>query len=87
MLKNMECQVDSLMKDAISLVGKSENLYGIISNEAGYLSPEPPHQEAFNGLVMNFILDQEEKVLQLEECMRIIKDNFMQPSLEVVKKG
>ncbi|GKA28721.1 hypothetical protein Tco_0714966 [Tanacetum coccineum] len=34
-LENMECQVDSLMKDAISLIGKSEDLYGLSSNEIG----------------------------------------------------
>ncbi|GKA19975.1 hypothetical protein Tco_0699890 [Tanacetum coccineum] len=55
-------------------------------NEVGYLSPKPPHQEAFEGLVMNLILDQEKKVRQLEECMRIVRDDFLQLSLEVVKK-
>nr|GEU95701.1 hypothetical protein [Tanacetum cinerariifolium] len=85
-LEKMEYQVGSLMKDAISLVEKSENLCGIMSNDAGYLSPEPPHQEALEGLVMNFILNQEEKVRQLEECMRIVKDDFVQLSLEVVEK-
>ncbi|GJU96291.1 hypothetical protein Tco_1321047 [Tanacetum coccineum] len=85
-LENKECQVDSLMKDAISLVEKSENLCELMRNEAGYLSPEPLHQEAFDGLVMNFILDQEEKVQQLEECMRIVKDDFLQLSSEVIKK-
>ncbi|GJX94739.1 hypothetical protein Tco_0349325 [Tanacetum coccineum] len=86
MLENIEYQVGSLMKDAILLVGKSENLCGIMSNEAGYRSPKPPHQEAFEGLVMNFILKQEAKVHQLEECMRIVKDDFMQLSSEVVEK-
>ncbi|GJU30339.1 hypothetical protein Tco_1173928 [Tanacetum coccineum] len=85
-LENIEYQVDSLMKDAISLVEKSENLCGKMSNEARYLSPKLPHQEAFEGLVMNFILDQEEKVQQLKECMRIVKDDFMELSLEVVEK-
>ncbi|GJS92002.1 hypothetical protein Tco_0774638 [Tanacetum coccineum] len=86
LLVKMKYQVDSLMKDAISLMGKSENLCGIMSNEVGYISPEPPHQEAFEGLVMNFILDKEEKVRRLEECMRIVKDDLMQLSLEVVEK-
>ncbi|GJU11945.1 hypothetical protein Tco_1134341 [Tanacetum coccineum] len=35
LLVKMEYQVDSLMKDAISLMGKSENLCGIMSNEVG----------------------------------------------------
>nr|GEU40340.1 zinc finger, CCHC-type [Tanacetum cinerariifolium] len=60
-LENMEYQVDSLIKDAISLVGKSENLCGIMRNEGGYLSLELPHQEAVEGLVVNLILDEEEK--------------------------
>ncbi|GKB15963.1 hypothetical protein Tco_0849886 [Tanacetum coccineum] len=85
-LESMECHVDSLMKNEISLVGKSENLCGLMNNEAGYLSLEPPHQEAFEGLVINFILDQEEKVPQLVECMRIIRNDFMQLSLEFVER-
>ncbi|GJY06305.1 hypothetical protein Tco_0373359 [Tanacetum coccineum] len=64
-LESMEYQVDLLMKDAVSLVGKSENLCGILSNEGGYMSPELPHQEAFEGLVMNFILDQLQKQFDL----------------------
>ncbi|GKC78320.1 hypothetical protein Tco_1129094 [Tanacetum coccineum] len=40
-LENMKYKVDSLMKGAISLIGKSENLCRIMRNEAGYLSPEP----------------------------------------------
>ncbi|GKB56970.1 hypothetical protein Tco_1076313 [Tanacetum coccineum] len=82
----MEGQVDSLMKNAISIIGKSENLCGLSSNEIGHLPPEPSHQEAFEGLVMNFILDQEEKVRQLEEYMTVIKNDSMQLSLEVVEK-
>ncbi|GKB09918.1 hypothetical protein Tco_0843841 [Tanacetum coccineum] len=56
------------------------------SNKIGHLPPEPSHQEAFEGLVMNFILDQEKKVRQLEEYMGVIRNDFMQLSLEVVKK-
>ncbi|GJS41678.1 hypothetical protein Tco_0566721, partial [Tanacetum coccineum] len=74
------------MKDAISLIGKSKNLCGISSNDLGYFPLEPSYQEAFEGLLMNFILDQEEKVCQLEEYMSVIGSNFMQLSLEVVKK-
>ncbi|GJW41304.1 hypothetical protein Tco_0067149 [Tanacetum coccineum] len=66
----MECQVDTLMKDAISLMGKSEDLCGLTSNTMRQLPLEPSHQEEFKGLVTNFILDQEEKVRQLEEYMR-----------------
>ncbi|GJZ81602.1 hypothetical protein Tco_0646596 [Tanacetum coccineum] len=50
------------------------------------LPPEPSHQEAFEDLVMNFILDQEKKVKQLEEHMGVIASDFMQLSLEVIVK-
>ncbi|GJT03155.1 zinc finger, CCHC-type containing protein [Tanacetum coccineum] len=79
----MEHQVDTLMKDAISLMGKSKNLCG---NTMHQLLPEPSHQEAFEDLVMNFILDQEEKVLQMEEYMCVIRSDFMRLSLEVVER-
>ncbi|GJU74712.1 zinc finger, CCHC-type containing protein [Tanacetum coccineum] len=69
LLGAMECRVDTLMKDVISLMGRSENVYGISSNMMRQLPAEPPRQEAFEYLVMNFILDQEEKVRQLEEYM------------------
>ncbi|GKD36915.1 hypothetical protein Tco_1257122 [Tanacetum coccineum] len=68
----MECQVDMLTKDAISLMGKSEDLCGLTSNTMCQLPLEPSHQEEFKGLVTNFILDQKEKVCQLEEYMCVI---------------
>ncbi|GJX54738.1 hypothetical protein Tco_0283107 [Tanacetum coccineum] len=86
LLGSMEYLVDTLMKDAISLMGKSENLCGLSSNTMRQLPPEPWHQEAFKGLVINFVLDQEEKVCQLEEYMCIIGSDFMQLPLEVVEK-
>ncbi|GKA51659.1 hypothetical protein Tco_0744855 [Tanacetum coccineum] len=70
--KVMEGQIDSLINDVISLIGKSENLCGLSNNKTRQLPPEPSHQKEFKGLVMNFILDQEEKVRQLEEYMRKI---------------
>ncbi|GKD37663.1 zinc finger, CCHC-type containing protein [Tanacetum coccineum] len=82
----MECQVDTLMKDVISLMGKSGDLYGLTSNTMRQLPPEPSHLKEFGGLVTNFILDQEEKVCQLEEYMCVIGSDFMQLSLEVVEK-
>ncbi|GJV13689.1 zinc finger, CCHC-type containing protein [Tanacetum coccineum] len=80
-LELMESQVDSLMKNIILLVRKSENLC-----ELGCFPPEPSHQEEFDGLLTNFILGQEEKFRQLEEYMSFIRSDFMQLSLEVVKK-
>ncbi|GKA36789.1 hypothetical protein Tco_0723354 [Tanacetum coccineum] len=82
----MKCQVDTLIKDAISLMGKSEDLCGLTSNTMRQLPLEPSHQEEFKGLVTNFILDQEEKVCQLEEYMCVIGNDFMQLSSKVVKK-
>nr|GEV34420.1 hypothetical protein [Tanacetum cinerariifolium] len=45
----MEGQVDSMMKDAISLIGKSENLCRLSSNKIWHLPLELSHQEAFEG--------------------------------------
>nr|GEV04986.1 zinc finger, CCHC-type [Tanacetum cinerariifolium] len=42
--------------------------------------------EAFKGLVMNFILEQEEMVKQLKEYIEVIGNEFMQLSLKVVEK-
>ncbi|GKF49216.1 hypothetical protein Tco_0142467 [Tanacetum coccineum] len=82
----MECKVDTLMKEAISLMGRSESVFGMTSNTMYQLPSEPSRQEEFEDLVMNFILDQEEKVRQLEEYMCVIVSDFMQLSLEVVGK-
>ncbi|GJV87449.1 hypothetical protein Tco_1531387 [Tanacetum coccineum] len=82
----MECKVDMLMKNAISLMGRSEDVYRISSKMMHQLPPEPSRQEAFKDLVMNFILDQEEKVRQFEEYMSVIGRDFMQLSLEVIVK-
>nr|GEU55113.1 integrase, catalytic region, zinc finger, CCHC-type, peptidase aspartic, catalytic [Tanacetum cinerariifolium] len=86
LLRVMESRVDTLMKDAISIMRRSENVFGISNDMMRQLPPEPSHQEAFEDLVMNFILDQEEKVKQLEEYMGAIVSDFMQLSLEVVGK-
>ncbi|GJW56731.1 hypothetical protein Tco_0103462 [Tanacetum coccineum] len=72
------------MKEAISLMGRSESVFGMTSNTMYQLPSEPSRQEEFEDLVMNFILDQEEKVRQLEEYMCVIGRDFRQLSLEVV---
>ncbi|GKD80056.1 hypothetical protein Tco_1342677, partial [Tanacetum coccineum] len=74
------------MKEAISLMGRSESIFRMTSNTVYQLPSEPSRQEEFENLVMNFILDQEEKVKQLEEYIGVIGSNFMQLSLEVVGK-
>nr|GEV58789.1 hypothetical protein [Tanacetum cinerariifolium] len=82
----MKCKVGTLMENAISLIGRSENVCGMLSNMMHQLPSEPSRQEAFEDLVMNFILDQEEKVRQLKEYLCVIGSDFMQLSLEVVGK-
>ncbi|GKC03084.1 zinc finger, CCHC-type containing protein [Tanacetum coccineum] len=82
----MEYKVDALMKDAISLMGRSEGLFSMTSNEIYQLPPEPSRQEEFEHFVMNFILDQEERVKKLEEYMRVIASDFMQLSSEVTRR-
>ncbi|GKF55521.1 hypothetical protein Tco_0165861 [Tanacetum coccineum] len=58
----MKCKVDMLMKNVISLMGRIEDVCGTTSDMMRQLPPEPSGQEDFEDLVMNFILDQEEKV-------------------------
>ncbi|GJY00908.1 zinc finger, CCHC-type containing protein [Tanacetum coccineum] len=43
LLRVMECQIDTLMKDAILLMGKSRDLCGLTSNTIRQLLPEPSH--------------------------------------------
>nr|GEY36875.1 zinc finger, CCHC-type [Tanacetum cinerariifolium] len=78
----MKCKVDTLMKEVISLMGRSESIFRMTSNTVYQLPSEPCRQEEFRNLVMNFILDQEEKVKQLEEYMGVIGSDFMQLSSE-----
>ncbi|GJX32813.1 hypothetical protein Tco_0242668 [Tanacetum coccineum] len=48
---------------------------------------EPLRQEAFKDLVMNFVLDQEERVKQLEECMGVIGGNYFVVSRRPIHPG
>ncbi|GJS65728.1 hypothetical protein Tco_0680292 [Tanacetum coccineum] len=59
---------------------------GLLEETDHVFRVKPSRQEEFEDLVMNFILDQEEKVRQLEEYMCVIGSDFMQLSLEVVGK-
>ncbi|GJV51886.1 zinc finger, CCHC-type containing protein, partial [Tanacetum coccineum] len=86
LLRVMEYKVDTLMKDAISLIGRSESVFGMRSNEMYQLRPEPSRQKEFEHIVTNFILDQEERVKQLEEYMKMILGDFRQLSLEVTRR-
>nr|GEW44124.1 retrotransposon Orf1 [Tanacetum cinerariifolium] len=82
----MECKVGELMKNVIPLLGIRECLFRMTSNNTYQLSPEPSRQEEFEHIVMNFILDQEERVKQLEEYMKVIVGDFMQLSLKVTRR-
>ncbi|GKE35488.1 hypothetical protein Tco_1454810 [Tanacetum coccineum] len=79
-------KVDTLMKDAISLMKRSESLFRMTTNEMYRPPYEPSRQEEFEQIVMNFILDQEERVKQLEEYMRVIINDFMQLSSKVTRR-
>ncbi|GKD52075.1 hypothetical protein Tco_1281051 [Tanacetum coccineum] len=82
----MEYKVRTLMEEAITLIGRSESIFEMSSNLMHQLPPEPSCQEVFEDLVMNFNLDQEERVKQLEEFMGVIRSDLIQLSLEVVMK-
>nr|GEX82778.1 hypothetical protein [Tanacetum cinerariifolium] len=82
----IEYKVDAFMKNATSLMGRNEGIYRMTSNEMYQIPPEPSHQEEFEHIVMNFILDQEERVKHLEEYMRVIIDDFMQLSSGVTRR-
>ncbi|GKD97785.1 hypothetical protein Tco_1381682 [Tanacetum coccineum] len=71
---------------AWATIEKSKSIFGMTSNEMYQQLPEPSRQEDFEHIVMNFILDQEERVKQLEEYMKVIVSDFMQLSLEVIRR-
>ncbi|GJS52603.1 zinc finger, CCHC-type containing protein [Tanacetum coccineum] len=86
LLRIMEHKVDTLMKDAISLMGKSKSVFRLATNEMYRPPSEPSHQEEFEHIVMNFVLDQEERTRQLEDYMKAITDEFMEFSSEVTQR-
>ncbi|GJU76937.1 hypothetical protein Tco_1274007 [Tanacetum coccineum] len=86
LLRIIEHKVDTLMKDAISLVGKSKSVFRLATNEMYRPPSEPLCQEEFEHIVMNFVLDQEERIRQLEDYMQAITDEFMEFSLEAMSK-
>ncbi|GJQ89440.1 hypothetical protein Tco_0000579 [Tanacetum coccineum] len=58
----MERKVDTLMKDAISLMGKSKSVFRSTTNKMCLPPTETSQQEEFEHIVMNFIYDQEERI-------------------------
>ncbi|GKA26688.1 zinc finger, CCHC-type containing protein [Tanacetum coccineum] len=81
----MKRKVDTLMKDAISLMGRSKSIFRMTTNEMYRPPSDPSRQEEFEHIVMNFILDQKERVKQLKEYMKVIVGDFMQLSSEVTR--
>ncbi|GKD36199.1 hypothetical protein Tco_1251708, partial [Tanacetum coccineum] len=73
----MERKVDTLMKGAISLMGKSKSIFRLITNEMCRSPIVPSRQEEFEHIVMNFIYDQEERTRQLKNYRQDITDEFM----------
>ncbi|GJV13355.1 hypothetical protein Tco_1354896 [Tanacetum coccineum] len=57
LLRVVEYKFDMLMKDAISLIRRSEGVFGMTSNQMHQLPPEPSRQEKFEHIVTNFILN------------------------------
>ncbi|GJU09328.1 hypothetical protein Tco_1131724 [Tanacetum coccineum] len=47
---------------------------------------EPSCQEEFEHIVMNFIFDQEKRIIQLEDYMQVIAEEFMEFSSEVTRR-
>ncbi|GJZ23468.1 hypothetical protein Tco_0560927 [Tanacetum coccineum] len=82
----MKRKVHTLMKDVISLMGRSESVFWMTNNEMYQPPPKPLRQEEFEHIVLNFILDQEERVKQLEEYMKVIIGDFMKLSLEFTRR-
>ncbi|GKF07772.1 zinc finger, CCHC-type containing protein [Tanacetum coccineum] len=69
LLRIIERKVDTLMKGVISLMGKSESVFRLTTNEMYRPPSEPSRQEEFEHIVINFIFDQEERITQLEDYM------------------
>ncbi|GJS61896.1 hypothetical protein Tco_0656680 [Tanacetum coccineum] len=83
LLRIMERKVDTLMKDATPLMGSSEVIFRLTTNEICQPPTEPSRQEEFEHIVMKFIYDQEERIKQLKNYMQDIIDEFMEFSSEV----
>ncbi|GJW01196.1 hypothetical protein Tco_1556447 [Tanacetum coccineum] len=83
LLRIMKRKVDTLMKNTISIMGKSESVFLLTTNKMCRPPIEPSRQEEFEHIVMNFIYNQEERIRQLENYMQDITDEFMKFSSEV----
>ncbi|GJU52708.1 reverse transcriptase domain-containing protein [Tanacetum coccineum] len=75
-----------LEDDAISLMEKIQSVFRLETNEMYRPPSEPSRQEEFEHIMMNFVLDQEERTRQLEDYMQAITDEFMEFSSEVIRR-
>ncbi|GJV21635.1 hypothetical protein Tco_1370655 [Tanacetum coccineum] len=57
LLRIIEHKVDTLMKDAISLMGNNKGIFQLTTNKMCQPPTEPSRQEEFEYIVMNFIYD------------------------------
>nr|GEW09561.1 reverse transcriptase [Tanacetum cinerariifolium] len=75
-----------LRPDEVWAAVESESVFRLTANEI-YRPPfEPSYQEEFEHIVMNFIFDKEERIIQLEGYMQVILEEFMEFSLEVTRR-
>ncbi|GJY24189.1 hypothetical protein Tco_0397847 [Tanacetum coccineum] len=68
-----ECKVGTLMEKVISLMGRSESIFRMSNNMMHQLPLDPSRQEAFEDLMMNFILDQEERGNRTKKIEKITR--------------
>ncbi|GJY34848.1 hypothetical protein Tco_0419317 [Tanacetum coccineum] len=68
----MDHKVNTLMMNAISLIGKSNDIFQSTTNEMRQPPTKPSRQEEFKDIVMKVIYDQEEKIKQLKNYMQDI---------------
>nr|GEX63764.1 copia protein [Tanacetum cinerariifolium] len=80
----MECKVGMLMEKSISIMGRSESVFGMSSNMMRQLSPEPSHPEAFEDLVVEKLKDEiraeENRVKKIEKITRYPEKEDPKPS-------
>ncbi|GKE82476.1 hypothetical protein Tco_1552476, partial [Tanacetum coccineum] len=82
---NIEQLLGIMKRKVNTLIGRSESIFRMTTNEMYQPPSEPSRQKEFEDIVMNIILDQEERVEQLKEYMKVIIGDFMQLSLEVTR--
>ncbi|GJW26182.1 retrotransposon ORF1 [Tanacetum coccineum] len=82
----MERKVDALMTDAVLLMGKGESVFRLTTNEIYRPPSKPLRREEFKHIVTNFILNQEERIVQFKNYMQVIVEEFMKFSSKVARR-